>query len=283
MSRRVTVKSAFDVAVAAAAACLAAWASSAYSGEHGPFEEGSRPRVFRTGPCRLAARGEAAGGGAEFQRSDRKPPRARARLVRYSDSAGVFMSVRSTAGGELAPAVRISESHRRAAVLWADLNGDGREDFIALVVTGEVTAGGPVCDVGFALSSGRGYRVTVVRTVAAGGSDFIDAGEGTCRFVQTSFVCGEVGEGETAFFRGYFVYNLLEFRGDRVVLCRADGRFPKWVEQTAGENHGDAGLTDDEKAMLWMTEPDRIFRRTPSPEKTRRIARGGRSNSNSSE
>ncbi|MHC4250318.1 MAG: hypothetical protein ACYS9X_14415 [Planctomycetota bacterium] len=227
------------VACAAVACLLAAPAASPYPDEYGPFE-GDSPTILRTYQCTLIESGtetEGAGGALTYARADGGPSSARVRLSRGegTEADAVFMSVVDPAGRILAGPTRIADT---AIVIppafWGDLNGDGREDFVALAVT---SIGGTACscDMGFALSSGKGYRITGVRsTRGPGANDFLDLGEGRVGFVHTALIERKRRDpgGAGAQPESFFVYSMLEVKGDRLVLADADprlGGFPKWV------------------------------------------------------
>jgi hypothetical protein len=249
------------------AAMLAATGVRAYPKDRGPFADGERPKTFRTFFCRAIDREppKEKGGLAAitFARSDGEPPAARVRLSPGKKPKSVAMTVLDAEGGALAGPRLISDScTRMLPVFWADLNGDGREDFIALVVTpcGTGVCG---CDVSFALSSERGYTITAVRpTMSPAGGDFVDLGDGRCRFVHTSLVTDRAGPAADAEAPGHWVYNLLEFDGGRVAVSGADARFPRWVRRASGDDRQEApAITDERKRELWAAVPDRIFRR----------------------
>jgi hypothetical protein len=213
------------------------------------------PETLGVAACRVAARSH---GGLEFARSDSGVSQARARARARRDAPGLFVSVVTPGGRPLSAEAHVPEVGRIATALWADVNADGREDFVLILLTGAETPGGPACELCFAMSSSSGYAVTVVKSVAPAASDFVRLGPSRSAFVQASFVCGQSGEGEGAVFAGYYVFNLLDLTGERPVLSSADPLFPRWIAAAGGEP---PPLTDDEKALLWMAEPDRIFAR----------------------
>ncbi len=271
-----------------------AWASPS---DHGLFEQGKAPRTFHIYPCTVVAAREA---GPEedssidvtFARPGGRPGSARVRLVGNGAGGPVFMTVEDEQGARVAGPERIADVC--ALILpafWADLNADGREDFVIFVMAplGALSSGAgrrrpgeakephaPAreeadrrpfvgADVAFALSSKDGYRITALRpTMEPGAGDFVDLGDGNCRFVHTTlvYVGGErSGDGGP---RGYRVHNLLEFKGDRVAVSAADARFPKWVRYAWKPGHGEATIiTDEQKRRLWAEVPERIFRPPP--------------------
>jgi hypothetical protein len=124
-----------------------------------------------------------------------------------------------------APTVISDKCVKVLPVFTGDLNGDDALDFVAFV---QVPSRGAFacCDVGFALSSKAGYRVSSVRrTVCPGARDFVDTGDGKCRFVHAELVRGRAAKDLKKPGR-FLVYRLLEFRGDAVEVSK-DPRFPR--------------------------------------------------------
>ena len=249
---------------AAIVSLLAASVASPYPDEYAPFE-GNAPAVFRTHPCRLIRTGSDKA--LTYVRGDSRKASARMRITRGmgQDSGAVFMSVVDAAGRVVAGPQRIADS---AVVIppafWADLNGDGREDFVALVVT---AIGGVACecDMGFALSSESGYRITGVRsTRGPGANDFLDLGKGRVGFIHTALISRRDPARPKATPENFFVYSMLEVKGDRLVLSKADPRFagfPKWVPLASGPRPAAAPtLAEAERARLWSDVARRIIR-----------------------
>lgn len=248
------------IASAALAFCLVR-SASAYPDDGGPFEEGARPRVFRIYPCAVVEHKEAAEDGgvptATFTRSDGKRRSATMRLSTSTGAAGLCMTVTGPGGEGLAGPQEISGTPGAMFAFWADLNGDAREDFVALV-----WSGGGGSNLGFALSSEHGYRITSVLSASPGSGDFIDLGDGKCRVIQTALVRSREPDESGGKAREFRVYNLLEFDGDRLRVSKADKRFPKWVLRSGADGGAEAvRLSPEEKARLWEAVPERIFRR----------------------
>ena len=271
MSRTKT-KAARALACAALACMLAAPMASPYPDEYGPFD-GKRPAVFRTYHCRLVETGKAgkkgekgekvSGGPLTYARGDGRDPSARIRLSRDEETGAILMTVLDPDGRVLAGPQKIADG---AVVIlpafWADLNGDGREDFVALVVT---ALGGSacVCDIGFALSSETGYRITSVRsTRGPGANDFLDLGAGRVGFIHTALVERRDPANPEGAPESFFVYSMLEVKGDKLALAEADPRFPKWVRVAArAKKAPDSTLAEDEKKRLWSEVAGRILRK----------------------
>ncbi|MHC5057654.1 MAG: hypothetical protein ACYTKD_23530 [Planctomycetota bacterium] len=266
--------------IARAAACaglaclLAAPVASPYPDEYGPFE-GNSPTILRTYQCTLIeseteTEGAEPGGALTYARAGGGPSSARVRLSRGegTESAAVFMSVVDSAGRVLAGPTRIADTAIGIPpAFWGDLNGDGREDFVALAVT-SIGGSACACDMGFALSSGKGYRITGVRsTRGPGANDFLDLGEGRVGFVHTALIERKRRDprGPGAATESFFVYSMLEVKGDALVLADADprlGGFPKWVPIAAKPGPAAAPtLAEAERTRLWSEVTARIFRR----------------------
>jgi hypothetical protein len=265
------LKGVFDAAIAVLATALAASLAAAHprACEAGGAGMERRPNPFDTDPppsgapkamklaaCRIFARSRA--GDVDFVRSDSAAPQSRARARTQKDAPGIFVSVVGADGRALSTEAHIPAVKRLATALWADFNADGREDFVIIALTDEETPAGPACELCFAMSKAEGYSVTVVKSVAPAASDFVRLESGRSAFLQASFVCGQSGEGEGAVFTGYYVFNLLDLSGESPALSSADARFPVWMDAAGGAT---AELSDDEKALLWMAQPERIFRR----------------------
>jgi hypothetical protein len=254
--------------VCAALVCLlAAPVASPYPEEYAPFD-GQAPPVISTYPCGIVATDKTSSEGTlTYARLDGKPAAGRVRISRGSgtESSAVFMSVVDASGRILAGPRRIADSAVVIPpVFWADLNGDGREDFIALAVTafGDSAC---KCDMGFALSSGKGYRITSVRsTHGPGANDFLDLGKGRVGFIHTALINKRDPAKPKAAPTSFFVYSLLEVKGDRLILAKADTRFasfPKWVRVATKKKRANAPtLAEAEKKRLQSEVAARIFR-----------------------
>lgn len=264
------------VAGAALVGALAGPVLSYPDDDGGPFAGGRSPRVFRIRPCAVLEHAEVgerlAPLAAIFARNDGRKRRVRMHLTSSAERPGLVMVVTGPEGNVLAGPRQISGAPEAMFAFWADLNGDGREDFIALVWSAESGS-----NLGFALSSKDGYAITSIMTIDPASSDFVDLGDGECRLVQTTLVrspaAGEPGRPDAGA-REFRVYNLMEFAGDRLVVSKADKRFPKWVsrprrvtslkEPDATRPGGKgtaraAELSADEKSRLWAAVPERIF------------------------
>jgi len=230
-----------------------------YPDDGGPFGEGESPRVVRIHPCAVLDHTEVAERlaplAAIFARNDGKKRAVRMHLTSSAERPGLCMTVTGPEGNVLAGPQEISGAPEAMFAFWADLNGDGREDFIALVWSAESGS-----NLGFALSSKDGYAITSIMTTDPASSDFVNLGDGKCRLVQTSLVRSGDPDKSAAGAREFRVYNLMAFHGDRLVVSGADERFPKWVSRPQGKGKARAAaLKADEKSRLWAEVGERIF------------------------
>ncbi len=258
---------AFSISVVAACS-FAATARAAAKDRRGPFAGGDAPKVFPIHPCAVLERAAPAKHEevptATFARGEAARRTASIRLGPSAGSTGLFMTVVGTAGETLADPQEVADSGKAMFAFWADLNGDKKDDFVALIWCGK-----PASTLAFALSSESGYRITSITSVGPGSSDFVDLGDGKCRLVQTSLVRAQVDErapapsGETR--PEFLVHNLIAFDGDELTVQEDAERFPKWEQSVSGRARtGEVALTSDEKASLWPETPERIFRRLPA-------------------
>jgi hypothetical protein len=148
-------------------------------------------------------------------------------------------------------------------VYWADLNADGKEDFVGKAfLGGNGTILTFLCDVVFLLSNGGGYVVTTTEGLWSGFSYFVDLdGNGVCEFIHTAFVEGGHVKGRDGRGHSYWVYNVLSIRDGRLfVNNRLAPQFPKWIWYTHRPNHSaTTQITPSQQRLLWREQPDRIF------------------------
>ncbi len=251
--------------VSAALALCTAREAHACPPNYAPFDEGQSPRPFPVRRCATVAREESQ---AEhgfpvrtLARDDGTPPSALVRVGPVPNGFGTVMSVLGPGGETVAGPFRVSNYFRPGRAYWADLNGDGREDFVQVLNSGGCGLGGARSDLGIALSSDRGYIMVSIHTMFARPEDFIDLGDGRCRLVQTTFVPGRGEKGTDGKPHNYWVHHLIEFDGPRALVSRADPRFPVWVWYTHRPNHEETTIiTAEQKRRLWARYADRIVR-----------------------
>lgn len=112
---------------------------------------------------------------------------------------------------------------------YADLNSDDEDDYIAVTRSGGIGLAALTCFVYFVLSSDHGYSLWEIVTKDFNSHDFIDLNsDGSCQFVQTTFLYGEPGRDRKV--HNYWTHSLLVFNGGAIKYDnRLDRRFPKWV------------------------------------------------------
>jgi hypothetical protein len=159
-------------------------------------------------------------------------------------------------------------------VYHADLNRDGRQDFVVSMYMDSVSRLGGVCRVAFALSDKDRYRITVLTTKWADPNDFLTVGsEKRPVFLHSWLVYGEEGRDGKA--HNYWVYHLFEFKGAEVVPAdHLLTGFPKWIWFTKKPNHKASNqLTPEQKERVWEeNEPDGNVFWKPTQDQLDRIA-----------
>jgi hypothetical protein len=235
-----------------------------YDSNYGPFEKNQHPKLFPIHECDVV-----------WQAPD-TDPNSRAVTVfgkkniksmpsiRISDvpkvPSGTVIEVLNSSGDVLFGPKPISEFCGYVEVHWADLNHDGRQDFIIFDWSMGCGLAAGDCDVTFVLSKKDTYNITTIFTMFPDMHDFVDIkGNGTCQFIHTSFLYGDKAKDGKE--HNYWVYNLLDITGSRVVLNNnLDNRFPKWVWYSFKPNHSETNLlTKEQKQKLWCTHSEKIF------------------------
>jgi hypothetical protein len=149
-------------------------------------------------------------------------------------------------------------------VLTADLNRDGRPDFVFPLETrrrpGEVDEDqpDPGRDVLFLLSSKRGHRFIRMEGVRYDEDGFVALREdGAIQWVHTTFIPRHSAQSRFEGRKIYFyLHRLFHVRGDDLAPDEGmDSRFPRFVLYTPGtkrRNHKETGLLSDEEKKLLM-------------------------------
>lgn len=165
-------------------------------------------------------------------------------------------------GSQTQKKVIVSELHSPQECYIADLNRDGKIDYVVEIYSGGNGLAAEICDVVFILSSQNNYRVTTVNTMSPSEEDFLDLfSDGRCQFLHTAFVDGYPVRGRDGNIHNYWVYNILEVTGDTLRISNSDRPgFPKWILFTYRPNHTQTDqLTDQNKLDLWQPQADCIF------------------------
>lgn len=244
--------------------CAAEW--EPYNRYHGPFEKNEQPKVFPIhqydvlGPQATKSKGRPRE--EVFGRKDKKAM-PRLRLTRDPLKPFLFVSVVSPRQDVILGPEAISRYGGNPKVWGADLNKDGKEDYVVRVWLGGCgTIYTFSCNIAFILSTNSGYKATTVQTLWSGTEYFVDLkGDGRCQFIHTWFVQGWPERSRDGRFHNYWVYNLLEIKGSRLVLTDTlDRRFQKWIWYTHKPNHKDTTLlTGEQKERLWEPYAKSIF------------------------
>lgn len=120
----------------------------------------------------------------------------------------------------------------------ADLNGDGRVDFVVTIWQHGNGLGASFYWTLVGLSMANGYRFWNMDTMGA--ADFVTFGDrAPIAMLSTSFVqSGKSDYPGPDRLHSYYAYDLWQFRGGDVVAANSiDARFPKYVLMTYKENH----------------------------------------------
>ncbi len=110
------------------------------------------------------------------------------------------------------------------------------DDFVVIVKTSATGLGDHEYYVLFALSSKKGFQLTVLKSFDVDAEDFIDVKANRhCQFILTSLVYPNEKMGIK---HSYWTYDLLEARGAQLRSANyLDHRFPSWVFYTNKPNH----------------------------------------------
>ncbi|MCE9614886.1 MAG: hypothetical protein K8T26_11455 [Lentisphaerae bacterium] len=236
----------------------------AYNAEHGPFAPGAMPALF---PMQACDRTEVASSGEKYPKTV---------LFKAPDSiqgaGNLVVQVEVNAGGQGAAVTVMNKADK---ALWgphavdtdlewgdvvvarcADMNRDGRPDFVVYFWCGGCGLASGYTDLLFLISEAGGYRGTMVTTLTWGEPwVFVDLeGNGACQLIHTSFIYGEPGRDGKA--HNYWVYNVLQVEGGRLrVANEAHPGFPRWVWYTFTPNHRETRqLATEQKARLWRDQ-----------------------------
>ena len=248
--------------------CQAAW--EPYNKNHGPFAPEDWPKVVKIRPCepldvRFSGRYFKEKQYYGFKDKSNAPRLCFAKREGWQWS---WLYVEDSQGNVISgPHVAYAEVWSRLGVYSAELNGDGKEDFVIRYLLGGCgTIFTFSCNVIFVLSDGDEYAVTPTTGLWSGLDYFVDIkGDGRCRFIHTRFINGRGVKGRDGKSHNYWVYNLLEFKGGRVVVNnKLVPQFPRWIWYTYNPNHQPTTqLGGDQKQLLWSQYENPIF---PKPQ-----------------
>ncbi len=160
------------------------------------------------------------------------------KLFESKEGDASLLSVFDSSGNLVRDSVKMSDSPFWRDAYMADLNRDGKNDFIIEIGSTATGLGTYEDFIVFALSSGKSYEVTTVHNWDSDSvlQDLVDVKKnGHCQFIHTSFAYIEDEMGRV---HSHWVYNLLEIKGTKLALANyLHPTFPKWVWYTVKPNH----------------------------------------------
>ena len=236
-----------------------------YLEKYGPFEDGKKPKLF---PLKEVVSIDSKSedikkGSIDINREETfySPSKKKDVILHFTTEFGdkngeevdrVSFSVENKNGVQVFKTQEIDPPLLDEDVYCADLNQDGKPDFIVFI---ETTCNGwaGVTRTLIILSSGNTYKAWECG-VDPGENTFIDIfGNGRCQFLWAKSPvyggCGKDGKEHN-----YCVYNLYEFTkdGEMKLANHIDKMFPIWIMLTNEPNHKPTSqLTSNQKERLW--------------------------------
>jgi len=250
--------------------CRADAALEGYNKNHGPFEPNDWPQVVKLEPCdvldiRYSRRylySRRYFENKQYYGFKDRPDSPRLCLAERKNWQWSWLYVEDSQGNVIS-GPHVAYSNFGGEVYCADLNGDGREDFVIKHLLGGCgTIFTFSCNVVFVLSDGDDYTATATTGLWSGPDYFVDIkGDGQKQFIHTRFVNGRGVTGRDGKSHNYWVYNLLEFKGGKVVVNnKLAGHFPRWIWYKFKPNHQPTTqLTEDQKQLIWSKYEHPIF------------------------
>ena len=144
------------------------------------------------------------------------------------------------------------------AAYTADLNQDGKADFIITSFSGGCGLASGYCNVAFLLSGSNQYTLTTLSTLNPDPTDFILIDQKPV-FIHTSFHYVTACNDEKP--HNFWVYNLLTFEKDTIKVSNTlHQSFPKTIWYTFKPNHTETSIiTDDQKQQLLKASLQDIY------------------------
>jgi hypothetical protein len=241
------------------ASCLAlAGRVSAYNADHGPFADDAIVQRISLKEMAKTVEDGVTGDTRLFRFAAPTDPETQ--LLAHSQEGGFHVEL-VRGGKTLFPKTRFSDFNFDAGIEAhvADLNGDGKLDFMVYSYSGGCGLASGYCDIAFLLSGQDGYRLTTVMTLWPDAGDYVVLSGKPC-FIHTSF--DGVEECKDGKQHNFWIYNILVI--DEATM-RLDNRlasgFPRTIWYTHKPNHKETTIvTDTQKAKLIRESQKAMFR-----------------------
>ena len=224
---------------------------NAYPEAYGPFEPGQESAAFPLQECHtLDATATLSNATSIYAAS-------RSATVRLQFSTATnqthYVTITDAAGKPLSDQQELADISEAmiAQVYTADLNKDGKPDFVAWFWYGGCGLAAENYLMVLALSSGTGYKIIIRDAMAPDVRDFIDAHrDGRCQFINTNFAYGDKGKDGKP--HNYWAYELYEINGTEVRKAnQLLSGFPKLIWYSFRDNHTETDqLTQEQKRNL---------------------------------
>jgi hypothetical protein len=246
-----------------------AWA---YPHDYGPFGPGREPKRFKLHDCSEpeARVMDARDNPVRYTFGTNKDSNRQPRIRLDWDGNCWNLSVLDATGQTPSEPRAVSDFYAVNQCRCADLNRDGRPDFVISMWSSGCGLGAEHYTVVFAISSGNTYRITTTTTFDPGPEDFIDIdGDGQCEIIHSAFVQNDARNEPDGKPHNYWVYHLLKMRDGNLEVANDDVRFPRWIWYRVKPNHSpERRLPPDLTKRLWEEQGDVFWKppqRTPAP------------------
>ena len=234
-----------------------------YPDNYGPFEPGCQPKPWPVQEClHLQSATDRQNKADVFVKDTNSTLRVIISSRQENDGYFAFVKIQNSSGRDVLPKTGIDGNAACGLkVYWGFLNEDKQPDYIVQTWSGGCGLAAGYSYQTFMLSSEGAFRVARVITLyPSEDMDLVDLNQdGSPELIHTAFIYGEKGkDGKT---HNYWVYNLLQFKGDQVISANhVDSRFPCWVWFTDKPNHKNTvQLTDEQKRRLWKVQASNLF------------------------
>jgi len=224
----------------------------AYHENFGPFEAAESPKIFPLVKCRPLEQPS-----KTIIYAAPQSPQQQLKIT-VTESGNYMATVIDGNGKPISPSTTVCESNEWGMLngcFTADLNQDGKADFVAQIYLGGCGLAACRNVIVFALSSEKGYKISTLFSMCPSAVDFIDLRkDGDCQFIKTDFIYGDTGKDGKQ--HNYWVYHLYEIVGTELRPAnQLIHGFPKWIWWSFKDNHKATDqLTDGQKATLWSSQ-----------------------------